>query len=143
LGEAGRFLDMLQRRDISLFNPSAAPPVTDSKCSIIADSRTMVAQELDAMLEERHWLTTSDLFSSQEMRDEITRRMNNRVPKLSELHATLKALGAQPLEGQVRLPGGDRGRFWAWRNADYWQAAPGKEIREAHLKQIAARQMVS
>jgi hypothetical protein len=61
-------------------NPSAVPLVTDSKRSIIANSRPILIQELEAMREEGHSLMVSDLFSLQEMRDEIARRMNNRTP---------------------------------------------------------------
>jgi hypothetical protein len=132
LGQAGAFRAWLQSRNISHFDPSAPPPMTDAKLYILKRSRLDLVQELEAMMDDEVYPFCRDLI----LLDEVAGAAGLRLKKYPSNHAlsdTLRELGAVKLN-QVRLNGRERARPWAWRNTERWESESADEIRDYILK---------
>jgi hypothetical protein len=109
--------------------------MTESKGMIVASSKPMCTQEIEAMRDEGHYLFLCDLLAFDDVRNELTRRLGNKMPSRPQVTEALKAIGAVPL-GQIRLGGNARARLWAWRNVEKWCDASPEEMRMTHVRII-------
>lgn len=135
IAEAPAFLHALLERDVSSFNPSAPPPMTESKANIIAWSRPQVTQEVEALMTQGHPPFNKAVVSAEDLRSKLSYRIKGRQPSQMEITQALKAVGAVQLP-QTRLPSGARVRLWAWKDQERWQGAGPEEIRAEYLNTI-------
>jgi hypothetical protein len=133
LSQAPAFLHFLLERDISHFNPSAPPPMTEAKKFIMERSRPTLIQELEIMMNEGAGPFWKDLIELQEVGNAMALRLYRKHPGSRALADALKEMGAVQL-GQVRLYMNTRVRPWAWRNGERWLAASPDEVREEILR---------
>lgn len=135
LSQAGAFLHYLGMRDISRFNPSAPPPMTDAKAAIISDSRPRVEQVLRELLDSEHPSLCKDVVAVSHIRLLVQIETQSSRFSNNQLTEALRAVGGVNL-GQVRLGHERRERLWAIRNAETWETASHEELR-AYLGQQA------
>lgn len=128
LQQAGGFIDYLSKVDISAFNPSAPPPMTQAKAAIIDDARPRVEQVLRDLLEREHPYLSKDVVAVSNLRSLIQICDNRIVVSHSQLAEALREVGGVYL-GQVRLGGNLRERLWAVRNVDKWKGSGHAELR--------------
>lgn len=135
LDQAPAFLAELLKRDISHFNPSAPPPMTEAKAEILKWSQPVVQQEVQAMMDELDGPFWRDLLTVEDVREAIANRMKGRFPGIREVTDALKALGCEYLR-QVRFGPALKRRVWAWRNIDRWKVATTQQLRDGLLMPI-------
>jgi hypothetical protein len=134
LGQAGAFLALLLKRDISQFSPDAAPPMTEAKRAVHQRSKPALERELEAMIEEGAAPFAADLFTFDALFNRVVERMPGRMrPSTREVQEALRALGGINLDRQVRLTPDSRVRLWAVKDVDKWAAASADEIRQSKL----------
>lgn len=114
LGVIRHYLDEV---DLTAFNPHAAPPMTAAKVALIASSKTVVAQDLQFAIEQRHGVFDRDLVTLAQVVFHFGRKWSER-----ELSNALTEVGAINL-GQQRF-GHERPSVWAIRNQVWWVDAP-------------------
>lgn len=135
MSQVGAFLSYLQRRDISSFNPSARPPMTDAKEEIIADGLPRAEQALRELLECDNPVLKKDVVTFASVRTLIGSHIYGANVSDNQLTEALRAIGAANLD-QVRLGQGRRERLWAIRDTDKWKSASPDELR-AYLRSFA------
>jgi hypothetical protein len=111
---ASDVLGYLLARDIAAFDPKARPPMTAAKSTLIADSRPLLRQHLDAILDG-----LPDLITIKSVIDALPLSLRSVSPRA--LGHELRDLGARELR-KVRLLNGERRRVWALRRADMYGA---------------------
>lgn len=132
------FLASLLRRDLSLFNPDSAPPMTQAKAEMIRDSAPAAEAILRDMIEDRQGCMARDILVPAHA---VAALRIAGVPSVSPgyLRAMLRRLGARACA--YPLPPPPRGssaawkvesRVWAIRNQDRWVNASKAELK-AHM----------
>ena len=121
-------LHFLQQRDLSRFNPNAAPPRTQGRQCLVENSRTEAERFLREALDGGLPPFLSDLCTAAEVL-QFLRAYQIRCTD-AEVRRFLRQHGA-PL-GQVRLLGG-RYSLWAVRDPEHWTAAPHEELANAYI----------
>lgn len=121
-GGAECLLYHLQTRDLSDFNPNAAPPGSKGKDEAIADSRGDIESYLQDLFDAGANPFRHDLVS---VTDVIEWFGENRKTKVShkQLTSFFRSIGAENL-GQFRIKD-TRPRVWAIRNAPEWKESVG------------------
>jgi hypothetical protein len=123
-------------RRIDRFNPSAAPPVTESKRRMIAESRHPVHAEMIDAFEDGASPFHRDLVRLDEVRECLrTRGIDTRNLSDHRLGAFLRdaPIGAKRMEHQRRIDIHGltiRVRPWVVRNFQDWENASDKAIRD-------------
>ena len=121
--EVPAFYAELLKRDVSGFNPKAAPPITQAKLELQAAVRPPLERQLREMIEDRRGVFACDVVIPQAVMIELRMAGHALVTEQSVTRA-LKEVGARSL-GQ--LPSRDqwqgRPRCWAIRNHDEVEAA--------------------
>ena len=121
-------LHFLQQRDLSRFNPNAAPPRTQGRQRLVENSRTEAERFLREALDGGLPPFVSDLCTAAEVL-QFLRAYQIRCTD-AEVRRFLRQHGA-PL-GQVRLLGG-RYSLWAIRDPERWMAATHDDLAIAYI----------
>ncbi|WP_375599625.1 primase-helicase family protein [Devosia sp. Naph2] len=136
LDQAPAFLHALLERDVSQFDPSAPPPMTEAKRQLIDDSEPLVIREIKSMMEEGEAPFDCDLLT----RERLLLALRSRVSARANVSGNVVLQAMQDLGftnlGQQRLGNGRRPRLWAWRNADRWATASNGELRSEFMKSL-------
>lgn len=122
-------LHWLQRYDTSAFNPSAPPPMTDAKRSLIESSASEIEQFLRQAAENQTWPMAYDLVSVPHVMGAIRgmiRCSASMVMEALDNIAPDSDIETRPRFGQQRL------RLRAIRNYDKWKKASGPELAKAY-----------
>lgn len=122
-------LDFLQKRDLSGFNPKAAPPKTVGRERLIANSRSEAAAFLQDALDSGAPPFVTDLCVVNDVLQFL--RVHQVRCTYAEVMRFLRDAGAISL-GQRRVRG-TRPNLWAVRHQTRWQAASGDEIANAYV----------
>ncbi|MER9941477.1 virulence-associated E family protein [Mesorhizobium sp. M0092] len=136
LAQAPAFYHFLMTRDISHFDASATPPMTEAKRQLVQSSRPACVRELEMVIAEGEAPFYRDLVTREEVHLAVRARSNSRANVSATAVAdAMKELGFVQLP-QVRLPGagGHRPRLWAWRNKEVWLSATASQIGEEMQK---------
>ncbi|TPL06866.1 hypothetical protein FJ938_12700 [Mesorhizobium sp. B2-4-14] len=135
LAQAPAFYHFLLTRDISGFDASATPPMTEAKRQLVQSSRPACVRELEMMIAEGEAPFYRDLVTREEVHSAVRARANIRANvSATAVAEAMKTLGFIQLP-QVRLPGtGARPRLWAWTNKEVWLSATAKQISEEMQK---------
>lgn len=126
--EAPAFKHFLLERDLSGFNPSAPPPVTEAKRDMIASSLPPVQIEVASMIEDGVGPFYRDLFTLSDAERWLGGKINGRLRR-SVVIAALKACGCVQLGNQVPLKDGSKPRLWIARNHARWSSSEAEAIR--------------
>lgn len=124
---ANALLDFLNNYDTSKFNPTAAPPMTEAKRSLIQSSSSEVEQMLREARESRTWPMKCDLVN-------VTHLLSALRPMLrvstSMIQEALDNIAGEDNELPQRpeFPGGKRPRLRIIRDVKRWQHATSAEI---------------
>lgn len=113
----------LRTRDLSGFNPFAAPPMSESRALVIAASRS----EADEILADvvQHWPV--DIIQSSTLGELITGQMGGKITP-AHRHA-LERKGIKAHLGKIRL-GNMTARVAILRNHDLWRASDPHRFRD-------------
>jgi len=125
----GIVLDYLKNRDISEFDPNAAPPKTQGRERLIANSRTEAENFLRDALEAFHPPFACDLCTASEILQYL--RVHQIRCSDAEVRRFLRQIGAISL-GQCRVRGA-RPNLWAIRNHPHWLVATHDEIAAGYV----------
>lgn len=125
----GIVLDFLKRRDISGFNPNAAPPKTYGRESLIANSRSEADNFLREALESGAPPFACDICTANEILQFL--RVHQIRCTDAEVRRFLRQCGAISL-GQCRVRGA-RPNLWAIRNPEFWAAASHDDLANAYV----------
>jgi hypothetical protein len=112
LAQAPAFKAWLLRRDVSQFNPSAPPPITDAKAALLADSRPAVEKALEAMIAEGVTPFSDHRFTISGVRSALNDRRVLGIGDDRGIVEFLKKMGARSL-GQ-RSVAGSRSSYWTF-----------------------------
>jgi hypothetical protein len=124
----GIVLDFLKRRDISGFNPNAAPPKTQGRDRLIANSRSEAENFLREALETYQPPFACDLCTASEILQYL--RVHQIRCTDAEVRRFLRQFGI-PL-GQCRVLGA-RLNLWAIRRPEFWASATHEDIIDAYV----------
>ena len=115
------FLNFLLARDISAFNPNAAPPRTAGRTALVYESRPTTWAYLDELRAEGAAPFHHDLVTARDLTNAVSAA---RQGTLTDQGAAryLRDIGAVCI-GQKRLGDGRKPRLWAIRNSEIWAAA--------------------
>ncbi|RWP38522.1 MAG: hypothetical protein EOR04_25900 [Mesorhizobium sp.] len=135
LAQAPAFYHFLLTRDISGFDASATPPMTEAKRQLVQSSRPACVRELENMIAEGEAPFYRDIVARGEVHSAVRARSNSRANvSATAVAEAMKALGFVQIP-QVRLPGAQgRPRLWAWRNKEVWLSATAKQIGDEMQK---------
>ena len=122
-------LDYLLQRDLSDFNPKAAPPKTVGRERLIANSRSEAAAFLQEALDSEAPPFVSDLCTANELLQYL--RSHQVRCSYAEVMRFLRDAGAISL-GQRRVRG-TRPNLWAVRHQARWETASGDDIANAYV----------
>ena len=138
---AGVLRQLLLSRDVTQFNPAAAPPATDAKAKLIEHSREPIHAELVEAWQMRDAPFDRDFGSIESVRMCLFGR-NIDVRNLSDkrLGDLLRRppISAAKFDHQRRIVSGKlnmnkRVRLWVWRDSDTWMQMPDSVLRR-HLE---------
>ncbi|MBT8449529.1 MAG: hypothetical protein KJO69_07560, partial [Gammaproteobacteria bacterium] len=126
----------LLTRDVSQFNPKAAPPMTEGKADIIEQSRTGVESLVVDSVQnvagpfQKDVLTADEviLWLSTEGVAQLQAYGLREVPSPVAVGRALKSAGC--ISKRVRIDG-NQIRIWICRNQPYWSDASAVQIQEA------------
>lgn len=122
-------LNFLQRRDISGFNPNAAPPKTHGRERLITNSRSEAEHFLRDALESGAPPFASDLVTASETLQYM--RVHQIRGAYADVRRFLLQIGALSL-GQCRVRGA-RPNLWAIRNPEIWANATHADISDGFV----------
>lgn len=125
----GIVLNFLSNRDISLFDPNAAPPKTQARDRMITNSRTEADNFLRDALDSILPPFAHDLCTASEVLQYL--RVHQIRCTDAEVRRFLRECGAVSL-GQCRVRG-SRPNLWAVRHTERWANAPHDEIASAYV----------
>lgn len=136
-GDGAAFtLHFLLNRDLSAFNPNAAPPTNASRDALIHEAMSDQHQMLLELFEAGQPPFAADLIVT----SDVAEYMNSqRGPRFTVRHvaAFLQQIGAAAL-GQCRITDTDgtvrKPRIWAVANTEYWVSQQESEIARAYRK---------
>jgi hypothetical protein len=133
---AAHTLHFLLNRDLSAFNPNAAPPTNASREALIHEAMSDQHQMLLELFEAGQSPFATDLVVT----SDVAEYMNTqRGPRFTVRHvaAFLQQIGAAAL-GQCRITDTDgtvrKPRIWAVANTEYWVSQQESEIARAYRK---------
>ena len=121
---SGIVLDFLKTRDLTGFNPNAAPPKTQGRERLITNSRSEADNFLRDALESSSPPFACDLCTASEVLQFL--RVHQIRCSDGEVRRFLQQCGAVSL-GQIRIRG-TRPNLWAIRNAEVWTKADHDDI---------------
>jgi energy-coupling factor transporter ATP-binding protein EcfA2 len=136
--EAPAFLAAMLERDVSAFNRSAPPPMTEAKGKLIADGRTDIQRHLAEQIADRQGVFSADIVIISHVtaalrsagfntaNDGLVRRALADVGAKSCRHQLPPSLNS----GGMQWAG--EPRVWTIRNIDQWVDATKAELRN-HL----------
>jgi hypothetical protein len=136
---AGVLRSLALRRDVSHFDPNAAPPITEAKRRMIAASRHPILAEMVDALQAKEAPFNRDLVLATEVRNFLyAHGVDMRDLTDRRIAEFLKAtpIGARRLEHQKRISnshGSCRARVWVLRDFHLWEKASEKAISQ-HLQ---------
>jgi hypothetical protein len=119
---SGDVLGYLLARDVSAFNPKAQPPMTAAKRALIEDSRPLLRQHLEAVID-----SMPDLVTPQAVIEMLPPMLRATAPR--QIGTELRTLGAAELR-KVRMPNGKRPRVWALRRAAMYRSMSDSALAE-------------
>ena len=125
---AGIVLGFLKNRDISGFNPKAAPPKTHGRERLIENSRTEAERFLRDALDSGAPPFSSDICTAGELLQYL--RVHQIRVTDAEVRHFLRQQGTSL--GQVRIQG-TRPSIWVIRNHAHWAKATPEEIALAYV----------
>jgi len=117
----GKIVWLLKDRDISLFNPNDAAPLTDAKKDIISIVRSPLDTWVAQGIEDEAWPFAGDLISVRHLK-EIS---PNEFKILSDYKwaQALKAAGAVKIDKQIKISDGSKVWLWAVRRSEMYAGA--------------------
>ncbi|MFN3935475.1 MAG: hypothetical protein ACK4KX_12630 [Parvibaculum sp.] len=128
LSQIPAFLHHLKTRDISSFNPSAHPPMTEAKREMIADTLSRAESVLRDLIDRDDPMLKQDVLPFAWIRATISSNVPGVHVTDNQVKEALRAIGAVSF-GQMRLGNGRRERLWAIRNAEQWKVASPDDLR--------------
>jgi phage/plasmid primase-like uncharacterized protein len=129
-GGAERLLHFLMNRDLSRFNPSAAPPDTQAKQTVIEDSREPLMAYFQDAFDSGDPPFRHDLVAVNHIIDWLAEKPKKQVTH-KQVSMFLRQIKAEAL-GQKRIRnGGRRASIWAIRNAAEWEQVGEGDIIKA------------
>ena len=124
----GIVLKFLQERDLTGFNPHAAPPRTEGRARLIENALSEAERFLQDALAAHAPPFAADLCSAREvlqyLRLHLVRATDAEVRRFLRQHGVSL--------GQHRLHGG-RPCLWAVRNPAYWQSASSESVAAGYV----------
>ncbi len=132
--ELPAFLFAMLQRDISRFNPKAAPPTTAAKVFLVEASRPEAEQLLFRTLEDGGTALDRDVFLRAELVDILQYGLSRRVTE-NDVSNAIAFLKAEKLV-QIRFAGNVRQRPYAHRNIEKWKEANPQEVRGEVTRKI-------
>lgn len=128
---ANALLQWLLNYDTSKFNPTAAPPMTDAKRSLIKSSSSEVEQMLREAAESHTWPMQCDLVSVTHLLAALRPIMRVSSSMISEALDNIAGEDNE-LPQRPEFPGGKRPRLRVIRNVKQWQKANSVDIVAAY-----------
>lgn len=130
----GAILYWLLNRDLSDFDPNAAPLVTDAKLEMMATGRPVVEAEIVRMIEDREHPFDLDLVEVK--RVVLILRDYVREANLTTVRNALKAIGAKNLgQKKAKDQGFDRKvSLWAVRNVEDWEMMSSVAVARVYFE---------
>ncbi len=132
------FLNFLLQRDISSFNPNAAPPRTAGRTALVHESRPAKWAYLDALREAGDVPFHRDLVTAQDLCDCIAGARQGTLG-LQEAGRYLRDIGAVQI-GQKRV-GHRKPRLWALRRPEHWAEAAEARVLAEYTRAPGSNQL--
>lgn len=121
--------------DCSKFSPTAAPPMTSAKQSLIEASSSEIEQYLRQAKEAVTWPMACDLISVPHLIGALRPFMRVSASMVTEALDNICGHGGGHIEARPRF-GASRIRLRAIRNQTKWQSATGDQLRNAYLQPV-------
>jgi hypothetical protein len=127
--------------DLEGFRPAQPPPMTVAKQSLIADSRSELARDVELEIDLREGVFQRDIVTLAEVEAQLGRSMHGKTKV--KLTAALKTIGAVPFaqqrvpgrwDGCIFIPQPGRASLWAIRNVDFWTATTAGDRAEEYAR---------
>ena len=128
-GGAEILLHYLSTRNLEKFDPNVAPPDTQAKDEVIADSRSAIEAYLEDLFNAEDAPFRHDLVAVTDIIEHLAERKNRNVSH-KQVTMFLRTTGGKAL-GQKRLVSGRKPHVWAIRNVAEWELATEADIRSA------------
>jgi hypothetical protein len=128
---ASHLYNYLIHYDTSGFNPTAAPPMTAGKMSMIKSSGSEVEQYLTEAFENNAWPMGSDLVNINHMLAAIRPIMRVTTPMLKDaLEGAARNVADVQLRPRIKIQDGKdvRVRLWSIRNHHTWSTANAEQL---------------
>lgn len=131
---SGAVRAILERRDLTNFNPKGRAPMTSSKKEYLQMNGTPLERWLRESIDGDMFPCQQDFITLRDLRAVLPPRFN----KISEMGITvaLKKSGAKRFPNTMRLPHG-KTTVWCLRNWDKWESASEKVVAEEYKQPIA------